>query len=120
MASRLEYFTMCPLNRLAYAAVGQVSVVDEYKRELDEQAKKARRLLRSRREQERQLPFGIQPGGEPARGGHLLLQTRTKVLNDELEGVFVDGTLYFGLKLRLRDPPGAAALQLMREAAGTS
>jgi hypothetical protein len=57
MASRLEYFTMYPLNWLAYAAVGQVSVVDEYERELDEQAKKARRLLRSRREQERELPF---------------------------------------------------------------
>ena len=50
-------FTMCPANRLAYAAVGEVSVVDEYERESDERAKKAWRLLRSRREQERQLPF---------------------------------------------------------------
>jgi hypothetical protein len=50
-------FTPCPVNRLAYAAVGEVSVVDEYEREHDEQAKRAWRPLRSRREQERQLPF---------------------------------------------------------------
>jgi hypothetical protein len=42
---------------MTYAAVGKVSVVDEYERERDERAKKARRLLRSRRDQERQLPF---------------------------------------------------------------
>jgi len=50
-------FTPCPVNRLAYAAVGEVSVVDQYERESDERAKKAWRRLRSRREQERQLPF---------------------------------------------------------------
>jgi hypothetical protein len=37
--------------------VGEVSVVEESERERDEQAKKALRLLRSRREQERHLPF---------------------------------------------------------------
>ena len=50
-------FTMAPVNRLAFAAVGQVSVVTEHERERDEQWQKAQRRLRSRREQERQLPF---------------------------------------------------------------
>ena len=37
--------------------MGEVSVVEESERERDEQAKKALRLLRSRWEQKRQLPF---------------------------------------------------------------
>jgi hypothetical protein len=80
LASRLKRlltisdFTPCPVNRLAYAAVGEVSVVDEYERDLDEQVKKAQRLLRSRREQERQLPFDFwnDDDGRSGLGLHLV------------------------------------------------
>jgi hypothetical protein len=45
------------------------------------------------------------------RGAHLLLQTRTAVLNDELEGVFRGWSRYFGIEIELlRGPRVAAAL----------
>ena len=46
------------------------------------------------------------------RGAHLLLQTRTKVLNNELEGYSAAGIRSFALKLR--DPRLPDALQTFR------
>jgi hypothetical protein len=52
-------FTVCPVNRMAYAAVGQISVVVKD----DEREEKARR---SREEQARQLPFDSPDDDEQA------------------------------------------------------
>ena len=46
-------------------------------------------------------------------GAHLLLQTRTKVLNDEFENVF--RRWYPQFRLKLRDPRVAAALLVIEE-----
>jgi hypothetical protein len=48
----------------------------------------------------------LQPMHWTLQGAHLLLETRTKVLNNELEETFGDSTRCSGLKLTLREPRG--------------
>jgi hypothetical protein len=50
-------FTACPANRMAFAAVGRISVVEKEERHFKQREEKARRAFLRCAEQLRQLPL---------------------------------------------------------------